>query len=119
MTTNRFNIFIFLLFSFVCLMLPAQSNAQILNQQYDAPQTNTERSNKMEERYNLEDGSVQVTGKRGAGQALVDGFDTLTTAGKETLGALGDAGNALLEGDVLGAAGSTLKAAWAASTGAA
>ncbi len=119
MTTNRFNIFIFLLFSFVCLMLPAQSNAQILNQQYDAPQTNTERSNKMEERYNLEDGSVQVTGKRGAGQAFVDGAKTLGTAFDETTSALGDAGSALLEGDVLGAAGSTLKAAWAASAGAA
>ena len=119
MTTNRFNIFIFLLFSFVCLMLPAQSNAQILNQQYDAPKTGTERSTKLENKYNLEEGSVQVTGKRGAGQALVDGAKTIGTAIDETGKALGEAGSALLEGDVLGAAGSTLKAAWAVSAGAA
>ena len=64
MTTNRFNIFIFLLFSFVCLMLPAQSNAQILNQQYDAPKTGTERSTKLENKYNLEEPVNGVPGRR-------------------------------------------------------
>lgn len=66
MTTNRFNIFIFLLFSFVCLMLPAQSNAQTWGEQYDQPKTGTERSTKLENKYNLEEGSVQVTGKTSA-----------------------------------------------------
>ena len=76
MTTNRFNIFIFLLFSFVCLMLPTQASAQKLSDAFraealkhsasqkvaeqEAQKKRDDAVNALEERYNLDKGSLGI-----------------------------------------------------------